>query len=443
MTFRGRIILAAAAAVAVAVVVASGITYLIVRGQFRAQVDRALEQRLSEVRVDRAPNGILIEVPPDPLGGASAYGQVIDGNGVVSRGGTGELLTARARRVARGIEPAFFTDATVEGTHVRVLTSPVSRIPGLAVQLARPLDEVDGALGRLRIVLLVVTLAGIAGAAGVGALVARTSVGPVRRLTEAAEHVTATSDLSRRIEATGSDELSRLARSFNTMLEALEVSLRTQRQLVADASHELRTPLTSLRTNIEVLARGALPAEEREQLLRDVVGELEELSVLVRDLVELARTGEPARQAAVVHLEQVVADAVERAERLWPGLRFTTNLRPSAVKGVPDHLERAVFNLLDNAAKWSPPGGAVEVTVRDGVVTVRDQGTGIAESDLPYVFDRFYRAPSARGLPGSGLGLAIVRQVAESHGGSVIADQAEGGGTLIRLSIPSLDRSEP
>lgn len=437
MTFRGRLILTAAAAVAVAVMAASGIIYVIVRGQLRAQVDRALQQRLSEVRVDRTPTGVLIEVPPDPLGGASAYGQVIDGNGVVSRRGTGELLTARARGVARGIEPAFFTDATVEGTHVRVLTSPVSRIPGLAVQLARPLDEVDSALGRLRIVLLVVTLAGVAAAAGVGAVVARTSVGPVRRLTEAAEHVTATSDLSRRIEATGSDELSRLARSFNTMLEALEGSLRTQRQLVADASHELRTPLTSLRTNIEVLAGDALPAEEREQLLREVVGELEELSVLVGDLVELARSGEPAKQAGVVHLERVVADAVERARRHSPDLRFTTDLEPTVVNGVADRLERAVFNLLDNAAKWSPPGGTIEVTVRDGEVTVRDHGPGVAPSDLPLVFDRFYRAPSARGQPGSGLGLAIVRQVAESHGGAVTAETADGGGALFRLRLPA------
>jgi two-component system sensor histidine kinase MprB len=442
MTFRGRLILTAAVAVAVAIIAASGIIYVIVRGQLRAQVDRALQQRLSEVRVDRTPTGVLIEVPPDPLGGASAYGQVIDGNGVVSRRGTGELLTARARLVARGIEPAFFADAAVEGTHVRVLTSPVSRIPGLAVQLARPLDEVDSALGRLRIVLLVVTLAGVASAAGVGAVVARTSVGPVRKLTEAAEHVTATSDLSRRIEATGSDEISRLARSFNTMLEALEGSLRSQRQLVADASHELRTPLTSLRTNIEVLAGDTLPPEERAQLLRDVVGELEELSVLVGDLVELARSGEPAYPAAVVHLERVVADAVDRARRHSPGLLFTTDLEPTVVNGVADRLERAIFNLLDNAAKWSPPGGAVEVTMRDGEVTVRDHGPGIADSDLPHVFDRFYRAPSARGKPGSGLGLAIARQVAESHGGAVTAEQPEGGGTLVRLAIPSIGRSD-
>jgi two-component system sensor histidine kinase MprB len=441
MTFRGRLIVTAALAVAVAVVAASGIIYVIVRGQLRAQVDRALQQRLSDVRVDRTPTGILIEVPPDPLGGASAYGQVIDANGVVSRRGTGELLTARARRVARGIEPAFFTDATVEGTHVRVLTSPVSRIPGLAVQLARPLDEVDGALGRLRIVLLLVTLAGVAAAAGVGAVVARASLGPVRRLTAAAEHVSATSDLSRRIEASGSDELSRLARSFNTMLEALEGSLRTQRQLVADASHELRTPLTSLRTNIEVLARDAFPAEERGQLLRDVIAELEELSVLVRDLVELARSGEPAQQTAVVHLERVVADAVERARRHAPGLRIITDLEPSVVNGVDDRLERAVFNLLDNAAKWSPPEGTIEVTVRDGEVIVRDHGPGIAASDLPHVFDRFYRAPSARGQPGSGLGLAIVRQVAESHGGSVDVEQAEGGGARLRLKLPPSEGS--
>lgn len=434
MSFRGRLIVAAAAAVAVAVIAASAVTYVIVRGQLKGQVDQALRERLTEVRVDRGPGEIVIELPPAPFGGASAYTQVIDGNGIVSRRGTDQLLSARALSVAQGSEPAFFTDDTVAGTHVRVLTSPVG--PGLAVQLARPLDEVDGALGRLRVVLLVVALAGVAVAAGVGAVVARASVGPVRKLTEAAEHVTATTDLTRRIDVTGSDEVSRLARSFNTMLEALEASLRTQRQLVADASHELRTPLTSLRTNIEVLARDGLAPEDREQLLQDVVSEVEELTILVKDLVELARGTERAVEQGEVRLDLVVAEAVTRARKHSPKVRFTTDLEPSTISGVADRLDRAVSNLLDNAAKWSPPGGEVEVTVRGAEVSVRDHGPGIDPTDLPFVFDRFYRAASARGQPGSGLGLAIVRQVAESHGGSVIAEPAEGGGAVLRLRLP-------
>jgi two-component system sensor histidine kinase MprB len=220
------------------------------------------------------------------------------------------------------------------------------------------------------------------------------------------------------------------------MLSALEDSTRKQRQLVADASHELRTPLTSLRTNIEVLAgERTLPAGERERLLIDVVEQLGEMTTLIAELIELARAEQPPVEPEDVRLDLVAADAVERTRRNRPGVEFETDLEESLVYGVPSTIERAVANLLDNAAKWSPPGGPVEVAVRDCTVTVRDHGPGIAEEDLPFVFDRFYRARSARGLPGSGLGLAIVRQVAESHGGEVVAERAEGGGTRMTLRL--------
>jgi len=237
----------------------------------------------------------------------------------------------------------------------------------------------------------------------------------------------------------GSDELSRLAASFNTMLGVLEASLSTQRQLVADASHELRTPLTSIRTNIEVMSRSdGLSIEERRELLKDVIAQLEDLSVLVGDLVELARGSEPKLEPEDVRLDEVVERAVDVARRRSPGVLFTASLEPTMVRGVPSRLERAVGNLLDNGAKWSPPEQKVEVTLRGGELWVRDHGPGIDEADLPFVFDRFYRSPSARGLPGSGLGLAIVRQVAESHGGRVSAEPAPGGGALFRLSLPTL-----
>ena len=259
---------------------------------------------------------------------------------------------------------------------------------------------------------------------------------PVQRLTRTAEEVSETRDLSRRIEASGTDELSRLAATFNTMLGALEDSARAQRQLVSDASHELRTPLTSLRTNIEVLARDqAMPAADREQLLRDVTEQLTEMTALIAELVELARGDQAPAEPEDVRLDLVAADAIERTRRNRPGVSFKPELEESLIRGVPATVERAVSNLLDNAAKWSPPGGEVEVTVRDGELTVRDHGPGIDEADLPFVFDRFYRAPSARGMPGSGLGLAIVRQVAEAHGGTVVADRADGGGTLMRLTL--------
>jgi two-component system sensor histidine kinase MprB len=227
-----------------------------------------------------------------------------------------------------------------------------------------------------------------------------------------------------------------LAGSFNAMLGALEESTRAQRQLVADASHELRTPLTSLRTNIEVLAsERALPAGERERLLHDVVEQLGEMTTLIAGLIDLARGEQQVAEPEEVRLDLLTADAVERARRDRPAVSFVTDLDESIVHGVPSTIERAVANLLDNAAKWSPQNGVVEVAVRDGQVTVRDHGAGIDEDDLPHVFDRFYRAPSARGMSGSGLGLAIVRQVATAHGGAVVAERAEGGGTRITLSL--------
>ncbi len=245
-----------------------------------------------------------------------------------------------------------------------------------------------------------------------------------------------THDLGLRVEVEGHDELGRLAESFNEMLGELEQSVGAQRQLVADASHELRTPLTSLRTNIEVLARGGGPTgERREQLLRDLTEQLEEMSALVNDLVELARESAQQPEPEELRLDLLVADVVERAQRRAPQVKIEARLEESTVNGVPTALERAVGNLLDNAVKWSPPGGEIEVTVRGGEVTVRDHGRGIDEADLPLVFDRFYRAPAARGMPGSGLGLAIVKQVAEQQGGSVSAEAADGGGALLRLSL--------
>jgi two-component system sensor histidine kinase MprB len=322
----------------------------------------------------------------------------------------------------------------VADVHVRVLTFAFG--PGFAVQVARPLTEVDDTLAQVRLYLLLIAGGGVTLAALLGLLVSGAALAPVRRLTETAERVSETGDLSERIEVDGRDELSRLAGSFNAMLAALEDSNRAQRQLVADASHELRTPLTSLRTNIEVLAGDrALPAEERGRLLSDVVEQLGEMTTLIAELIELARAEEQTLHVEDVRLDLLAADAVERARRNQPGVAFTTRFEKSVVHGVPGTIERAISNLLDNAAKWSPPGAAVEVEVRDDRVTVRDHGPGIADEDLPYVFDRFYRARSARGMPGSGLGLAIVRQVAEAHGGDVVAERAEGGGTRIVLRL--------
>jgi two-component system sensor histidine kinase MprB len=446
MSFRTRLTLAAAAAVAVAVAIASVIVYLVVRGQLRGQVDTGLRARAATIADRPFPihlfstgrrGSYFAELPGPEVGGTSYYIQLVSSGGDVARPPSEPVplpISGRDRSVAGGEQGAFFTDADVGGTHVRILTTPIAN--GWALQVARSLAEVDHSLARIRLWLFLVALGGIGIAAALGLAVTRAALAPVKRLTEATEHVTETQDLSRRMSASGGDELSRLASSFNTMLEALEQSLRSQRQLVADASHELRTPLTSLRTNIEVLARSdSMAPEERERLLADVVEQLTEMSTLVAELVELARGEQPPGEPEEIRLDLLVQEAVERAKRNAPGIAFAVELRESTVHGVRTTIERAVANLLDNAAKWSPAGATVEVRVQDGMVTVRDHGPGIDEKDLPFVFDRFYRAPGARGLPGSGLGLAIVRQVAESHGGDVSAEQAEGGGTRMRLRL--------
>ena len=433
MTFRTRLALAAAAAVALAVVLASVAVYFVVREELRGQVDEALQDRAADIR-GIAPREDF-DVPAPIIGGPGGYVQAVRADGFTLRPREARIplpVTDQVIQVAAGQADGFFTDETVEGTHVRVLTFPARG--GWALQIPRPLTEVDRTLDRVRTFLIAIALAGIGAAAFFGLIVSRAALAPVRRLTEAAENVTATGDLSERIEVSGHDELSRLASRFNTMLAALEASARAQRQLVADASHELRTPITSLRTNIEVLAgKRRLSAADREPLLRDVVEQLDEMTTLIAELMELAHGDHQPGHAEDVRLDLLAESAVERARRNRPGIEFRTDVEETVVNGVPANLERAIGNLVDNAAKWSPPDGTVEVVVRDGEVTVRDHGPGIEDADRPYVFDRFYRSDSARGMPGSGLGLAIVRQVAEAHGGTVNAERPEDGGTLMRF----------
>ena len=442
MTFRTRLALASAAAVALAVLLASAVVYVVVRDELRKPIDDGLRHSASELlsgRFPRGPGGPFTTPNTEP-GGAQPYYQFIRSDGTAFRLEDEDValpIGANAKAVARGERDAFFSDTHADGTHFRVLTFPVETSNGPAgVQIARSLTEVDHTLARMRLFLLMIAGGGIAFALGLGLVVSRAALAPVRRLTGATERVAKTGDLSERMPADGKDELSRLAASFNTMLGALEESTLARRQLVADASHELRTPLTSLRTNIEVLASDReLPPGERERLLSDVVEQLGEMTNLISELIELARGEEPPKELEDVRLDLVATEAVERTRRNRPGISFKTDLEESLVHGVPATLDRAVGNLLDNAAKWSPPGGEVEIAVRSGEVTVRDHGPGIDDEDLPYVFDRFYRARSARGLPGSGLGLAIVKQVAEAHGGTVVAERPDGGGTLMRFTL--------
>jgi two-component system, OmpR family, sensor histidine kinase MprB len=436
VSFRARLAIVAAAAVALAVILASGVVYVVVRDQLRGQVDAGLRHSANALS-HRPPEDVAREIIHPEFGGIPSYPQVVRADGFVPPGQPVSIpVTKRVRSVARGTARSFFADAHINGAHVRVYTVPYSFTPGYAIELARPLADVDRSLRRIQLYLLLIAGGGVLVAAALGLAVARTALRPVRRMTSATETVAETGDLSERIDAHGRDELSRLAASFNAMMGALEESKRMQQQLVADASHELRTPLTSLRTNIEVLAsERTLPPGERERLLTDVVEQLGEMTTLVAELIELARDEQHVAEERDVRLDLVAGDAVERTRRNRPGVTFATDLEESVVRGIPETIERAVANMLDNAAKWSPPGGEVEVAVRNGSVTVRDHGPGIDDEDLQYVFDRFYRARSARGLPGSGLGLAIVRQVAEAHGGDVKAERAEGGGTRLTMTL--------
>jgi two-component system sensor histidine kinase MprB len=382
------------------------------------------------------------------VGGATPIAQVVTdpGNTTFAAGGGPDAVilpvSAAVRRVAEGHADGFYRTTVVKGIRLRILT--VRDPTGATVQIARALTDTDQTLSNLRLTLLVVALLGGGFAALLGLLVARGVLGPVARLTRTAEDVSATLDLSHRIDESGNDELSRLAHTFNRMLSALSESRDAQRQLVADASHELRTPLTSIRTNIELLLRAPdVDPAERRAMLENAGQQLQELTVLVGDLVDLARPqGSPTDDPEPLRLDALVDEAVVRARRHAGDVTIDLDAKETTVVGSPARLHRAVSNLLDNAIKWSPVDGVVEVAVRDGEVTVRDHGPGIAEADLPHVFERFWRTADARGLPGSGLGLAIVKQVADTHGGFVTVERAEGGGTLVRLQLPGVSEAQ-
>ncbi len=439
--------MAAGVAVAVAVLIASVVAYLVVRGQLVGQVDNALNNQAAMV-VNQGFTALLHDRGPTPLspgaGGPPQYWQLVDRSGSLrTNNGLNLPIDGATRAAASGQSDAnFFDDASVQGSHVRILTLPVQG--GGALQLADSLVGTDHTLSHFRLVLLLVFIGGIALAAAVGRVAARRVLKPLGEVAQTATYISETDDLTARLKVHADDEVGELATRFNAMLDrlessrvALDDSVRAQRQLVADASHELRTPVTSLRTNIEVLlAGGELSEEERRRLLTDVVEQSEELSTLVSDLIDLARGDEPVDQVDEVRLDRVVEDCIARARRNAPGLEFVARVNPVLAEGVGERLERAVNNLLDNAARHSPEHGTVEVDVDAEGVRVRDHGPGIDEADLPHVFDRFFRGANVRGQQGSGLGLAIVRQVTEQHGGTVMAANAADGGAVFTMKLP-------
>ena len=423
MSLRLRLTLVAASVVAVVVAAASVTTYFVMRHELYSQVDSELAQHSQDFRA--------VFHGPSPFGGD--YVTLINPTGGVAAG-LRVPINSSVRSVAAGKDGTFYRDVKVQGYHVREIVVPLQG--GGAVIVSRLVGYIDHDLGRLRLILLLVSLGGIAVATLAGALVSRATLAPVRRLTGAAERIAETGDPSERVPEGGRGELSRLGSSFNTMLAALEDAIETQRRFVADASHELRTPLTSLQTNIEVLKQQErLDPAARQRLFDDLQREAHEMRDLIGGLLELARGDDQRLAQTTFRFDELVESVVERARSRFPDLTFDMTLEPTTLTGSSDRLERAVWNLLENAGKWSAPGSSVDVTLSGGELRVRDHGPGIAPEDREHVFDRFYRAAAARSLPGSGLGLAIVREVAEAHGGTVVAEDAPGGGAILTLRL--------
>ncbi|MEW1657708.1 HAMP domain-containing sensor histidine kinase [Streptomyces sp. NPDC093707] len=451
---RTRLALAASAAVALVAVGVCAAAFVVLRVQLTRQMDLNLAQTAAQLahrtrnwgptaadtscRYEAVP--CVQVVPTDPARDAHGRSPALP-------------VSPTTREVAAGRHAPFYTDLTVAGYPVRMYTSP---LPGKdeALQVALRSDTVDRGVRQAARALAAVGGAGVLFAAGLGYWVSRTGLAPVARLTATAERIATTRDPRHRIDLPAGppareDELTRLAASFNTMLGELEQSVTAQRRLVADASHELRTPLTALRTNAELLARAdRLTDAQRDRAAAALGRQLREVTTLVNDLIELARDEEPTPLLEQVRPAALLAHAVGAAREHWPDVAFTTRIAPeaatTALPGVPARLTRLLSNLLDNAAKFSPPGGPVETELTPVAgaldLTVRDHGPGIADGDLPYVFDRFYRAGAARALPGSGLGLAMARQIARAHGAELTAERAPGGGALFRLRLPVTPR---
>ncbi|MFC9234740.1 ATP-binding protein [Streptomyces decoyicus] len=459
LPLRSRLAMLTAVAVAIAVALSAAACWLITRDRLTEQLDA----QLSSVEVNPGYVQALSAYCANPNDGVhfqpTPYTiQLVSAGGYVCT--SPEKASIPAQRpdtaVAEGrLESAVHTTKAEGGAEMRVWTKqydgPLTDAQGkrLAISVAVPMNQVTQPLDQLALVLLIVAGVGVLGAATAGLWVARAGLKPVDRLTDAVEHVARTQDLTIRIPADGEDEIARLSRSFNSMTAALAASRDLQQQLIADAGHELRTPLTSLRTNIDLLVRSEqsgrpIPSADKVALLASVKAQMGELAALIGDLQVLSRPSEPGQSAVeVVALHEIVGSALERARLRGPSLTIAADLAPWYVRAEPAALERAVVNLLDNAVKFSPPGGTVEVRLAGGELTVRDHGPGIPQDELPHVFERFWRSPSARSLPGSGLGLSIVARTAEQAGGAVRLRSADVGGTEAVLTLPGAATPPP
>jgi two-component system sensor histidine kinase MprB len=448
VSLRSRVTLLAASCVAGAVALVSLGAYWTVRENLYTQVDETLTTRAQNVvqaGLARTTSGEQIPLGLLALTDVRFAWVTTDGGLIYGDQRRLPPINQQDLDVGDNGQPTIRTDGK---TDMRVIAVPYES--GVLV-LAQSFGPTKKQLTDLSLVLFLIGGAGVVVAAIAGTAVARTGLRPVQRLTRATERVAHTGDL-RPIQVDGDDELARLSHSFNLMLGAVADAQNRQRQLVADAGHELRTPLTSLRTNLELLLSAERPGapqlsdDDREEIHDDLRAQLDELTQLIGDLVELAREEAPPVAHEPVDMVEVVEQALARAKRRAGDVTFEVDLQPWHLFGEPHTLERAVLNLLDNAVKFSPSDGTVRVDLRPAAhgyafLQVADAGPGIKDSDLPHVFDRFYRSDEARTLPGSGLGLAIVKSAAERHGGAVFAGRSADGGALIAMRLPG--SSEP
>jgi two-component system, OmpR family, sensor histidine kinase MprB len=438
-----RVILLTTIAVGLAVAFLSAGAYFTVRMQLQSTLDESLLDRAHRAADSPALQQLTTdyEIPSWMLGAADVRIAFITSSRSIftpDRETPFPVLGEPELAVAAGERPSSIRTISAGGTRYRVVTVPTAQ-SGQALVIAQSLEPQEQLLAQLGVVMLLFGLAGVIAAGVAGWTVARNGLRPVRRLTTAVEENARTEDLHP-LRVEGDDEVARLTIAFNQMLAALAASRDRQRRLVADAGHELRTPLTSLRTNLDLLAQADgspdLSREARAELLGDVRAQIEELTTLIGDLVELAREEPMAHVVEPVDLAEVVDRAVARVRLRAPGIGFDVKADPWWIIGESSALERALTNLLDNAAKWSPPEGVVTVRIADGELTVDDEGDGISDADLPHVFDRFYRAEESRSMPGSGLGLSIVRQVVERHSGTVTAGRCPSGGSRFTVLLP-------
>ena len=446
-----RLALLTGASVALSVLLVSVTAFMITRWSLLNQLDRELTRTAQQAAsVLTSDIDSLNSLTPESLGSTSSLLSVVTASGQVSQPASQQPALPRdAAEVAIARLQADSDTRTVhvDGVEYRAVTVPFAlvterNVENYSVTYARQTESVRATLGSLWGVMLVSGSLGILATTFTALWTARAVLAPVRRLSAAVKNVTQTDQLNP-IRIYGRDDLGALTQSFNTMLKSLQQSREQQRQLIADAGHELRTPLTSMRTNVELLVAdersGMLPPGAREQILGDVAAQLGEFTALVGDLVALTRDDHNQRPFEFLDLSDVVHASVQRAQRRGPGIAFDVRTDRSEIMGDASTLERAITNLLDNAVKFSPAGGTIHVRLSEGVLTVSDEGPGIAEEDLPHIFDRFFRSDRARNTPGTGLGLSIVAHTAESHGGTVRASNHPDGGAMFTLRLPLVD----